>query len=375
MLFRSDNRTNIYLLGLAHSAAGKDWPRKINTRILHEVGLDSGLGERFASGEGIQDALNVTPCMLFQTDEIDGMLQSINKAKDARHEAIMSTLLTMYSASNSVYPMRRKAGQPEPDPIDQPNLVLFGTAIPNHYYEALSERMLTNGFFARMIILESGPRSTGQEPSLREIPPSVLAVAKWWADYQPGTGNLEHWHPVPTVIEASDQAKDLLVETRLQAETEYSLCESHSDPVGTTVWGRVSEQIRKLALLHAISENHLSPRISLSAVRWASEFVLHQTRRMLFMAAGHVANNPFHAECLKLIEKLRAAPNQKLSHSTLLKRMRTDAKTFSVLVETLAQQGDIEVVMASTPGRNTRAYRLARGVKEVGKEARNGERS
>src|SRR5690606_21858593 len=45
-----DNRTNIYLLGLAHSAAGKDWPRKVNTRIVHEVGMANCLGERFASG-------------------------------------------------------------------------------------------------------------------------------------------------------------------------------------------------------------------------------------------------------------------------------------------------------------------------------------
>ncbi len=71
-----DNRTNIYLLGLADSAAGKDWPRKINTGVIHEVGLANCLGERFASGEGIQDALFQTPSMLFQTDEIDGILQS-----------------------------------------------------------------------------------------------------------------------------------------------------------------------------------------------------------------------------------------------------------------------------------------------------------
>ena len=38
-----DNRTNVYLLGLAHSAAGKDWPRKVNTRIVHEVGHLLGL--------------------------------------------------------------------------------------------------------------------------------------------------------------------------------------------------------------------------------------------------------------------------------------------------------------------------------------------
>ena len=44
------------------------------------------------------------------------------------------------------------------------------------------------------------------------------------------------------------------------------------------------EQVRKLALLYAVSENNETPRISLTAAEWATRFVLHQTRRMLFMA-------------------------------------------------------------------------------------------
>lgn len=56
---QADNRTNIYLLGLAHSEAGSDYPRTINTRILHHIRLASSLGDRFASGEGIPDAMFV----------------------------------------------------------------------------------------------------------------------------------------------------------------------------------------------------------------------------------------------------------------------------------------------------------------------------
>lgn len=360
-----DNRTNLYLLGLAHSSAGKDWPRKVNTRILHQVALADCLGERFASGEGIQDALFQTPCMLFQTDEIDGMLQSINKAKDARHEAVMSTLLTMYSSANSVFPMRRKASTPNKAPpgvIDQPCLVIFGTAIPNHYYEALSERMLTNGFFARMIILEAGQRGSGQEPGILDLPQRVIQTARWWTEFNPGErrGNLIDMHPVPAIVEHTDEARRLLVETREEAEEEYARAEAKNDSVGTTVWGRVSEQTRKLSLLYAISANHQEPSIGIEAVQWASRFVLHQTRRMLFMAAGHVAENPFHAECLKLIQKLRKAPGHELPHSVLLKRMKTDAKSFAVLIDTLCQQGEVELVTTPKPGWHMRSYRLAR---------------
>ncbi len=353
-----DNRTNIYVLGLAHSSAGKDWPRKVNTRIVHEVGLLDCLGDRFASGEGIQDALAVTPCMLFQTDEIDGMLQAINKAKDARYEGMMGTLLTMYSSSSSVFPMRRKAGKPSTGVIDQPHLVLFGTAIPNHYYEALSERMLTNGFFARMVILESGPRGKGQEPRVRDLPPRVLEAARWWVDYRPARGNLQDCHPVSAVVEITDEASAILVEARVEAEVEYARAEAAGDSVGTTVWGRVSEQIRKLALICAISENHLAPRIGIEAARWASAFVRHQTRRMLFMAASHVAENPFHAECLRLLKKLREAPGREMMHSILLKRMKTDAKSLRELIETLTQRGDIAVDAVATEGRTKMVYRL-----------------
>jgi hypothetical protein len=82
---------------------------------------------------------------------------------------------------------------------------------------------------------------------------------------------------------------------------------------------------------------------------------------MLFMAHSHVADNPFHAECLKLLRKLREAPERQLTHSVLLKRMKTDAKTFQELIATLEQQGDVATVTQTTAGRPQRAYQLAGG--------------
>jgi hypothetical protein len=236
--------------------------------------------------------------------------------------------------------------------------VVYGTAIPTHYYGALSERMLTNGFFARMLIVESGPRCVGQEPGIIDPPAPVIEAARWWADFAPGSGNLEHFHPQPRIVEADDDARELLAQARLASEAEYGCAETRNDPVGTTVWGRVPEQIRKLALLYAVSANHESPRIDVAGVRWATDFILHQTRRMLFMAHSHVAENPFHAECLKLLRKLRETPDRQLAHSVLLKRMKVDAKTFQELITTLEQQGDVATVTQATAGRQQRAYRL-----------------
>jgi hypothetical protein len=355
----ADNRTNIYLLGLAHSSAGKDWPRKINARTLQAVGLANRLGEQLASGEGLQDALHAAPAMLFQTDEIDAMLQSMKRARDARHESIMATLLTMYSAANSVYPMRRRAGQADPGVIDQPCLVLFGTAIPNHYYGALSERMLTNGLFARMLVLESGPRQAGQEPGISDPPQRVLETAAWWASLRPAPGNLTDTHPQPRRVPQSEGARALLVDLRREAEDAYATAERASDAVATTVWGRVSENARKLALLYAISEDHEQPEIGEDAVRWASALVLHQTRRMLHMAAGYAAEGEFDELALRLLRKLREADGGALPHSVLLKRMKLDAKAFRQLIETLVERGDVAVDIAKTAGRDAVVYRMA----------------
>ncbi|MAE59747.1 MAG: hypothetical protein CMJ49_00155 [Planctomycetaceae bacterium] len=129
------------------------------------------------------------------------------------------------------------------------------------------------------------------------------------------------------------------------------------------IWGRVGEQVRKLALLYAISANHESPSIDQAAVQWASQFMMHQTRRMLFMAASHVADNPFHADCLKLKEKLRGAPGRRLSHSVLLKRMKLKAKYFRELIDTLVQQGEVKVVTTPRAGSPVVEYELIEGVK------------
>jgi hypothetical protein len=148
----------------------------------------------------------------------------------------------------------------------------------------------------------------------------------------------------------------------------YDKAAESGDDVGTTVWGRVSENVRKLALLYAISENHRAPQITEQAVRWAGQFVEHQTRRMLFMAGLHVADNDFEHLCLKVIQRLREAPGGELSHSVLLKRLKIKHREFEDLMATLTTRGDVESPDGSTagPGRPGTRYRLRMARKDKG---------
>lgn len=340
-------RTNLYLLALAGSSSGKDWPRQINAHLMMQLGQVDCLGDKFASGEGIQDAMNLTPSMLFQNDEIDGLLIAMNKSRDGRLESVMGTLLTMYTSSGSVYAMRRKAGKEKGSYINQPHLTLLGTATPKYYYESLNERMLSNGLFARMIVVDIGTRGKGQDAGLIDLmPDSILETAKYWQEFNPSKmgGNLFDVNPQPRVVNAIGKAKEILNDYRQAADGEYVKAETKLDEAAKAIWGRANENARKLALLYAASAFPRNPEITAEAARWAVRFVDHQIRRMLFLASAHVSENEFDANCLKVIEKLRKSPSGQLNHSVLLKRMKMDRDRFMKIIDTLIDRRDIKIM-------------------------------
>ncbi len=358
-----DLRTNIYLLALGSSSAGKNYPRQINAHLAIAANMTDSLCRKFASGEGIEDQLATQPCTMYQTDEIDGILQSVNKSKDARNESIMTVLLELFSSASMMYSMRSKAGKPRiPGVIHQPHLTVFGTATPSHYYEAMSERMLTNGFFARMVIVDTGKRSPGQEPGLVDsMPDRLVETARWWGNYQPGEhrGNLIGFYPVPVIVPYSDEAKQHITDFRQHADDEYAQAEDRKDEVAMTVWGRANENARKLALLYACSENHTQPEISVDAVRWASAFVEHQVQRMLYMAYQYVSTNEFDAVCKKALRYLRRCQEsgkQRLYPTPdwrLRRQLATSPNMYDSVLEALRKQKRIlfQTVEGSTKPR------------------------
>ncbi|AMV34984.1 hypothetical protein VN12_22850 [Pirellula sp. SH-Sr6A] len=67
-------------IGLLHQLV--DYLASYEFIDLQRVFLRLDLAEGILVEEGIQDALYLSPCMLFQTDEIDGMLQSMSKSRE-----------------------------------------------------------------------------------------------------------------------------------------------------------------------------------------------------------------------------------------------------------------------------------------------------
>ncbi|MEW4530613.1 bifunctional DNA primase/polymerase [Maioricimonas sp. JC845] len=360
----ADNRTNLYVVALANSGAGKNFPRITNDRILLHAGMAECLGDEIGSAEGMLDDLESTPSLLFQTDEIDFLMQSMTQPRESRYQRIMQSLLKLFTSANGLYVKRKKVGK-QRGYIDQPCVCLYGTAIPETFYKSLSLKMLTNGWFARLLILETPRRGEGREDDETEdIPQSILETARWWSEFQPGrAGNLQEFHPEPIRVEASPDAKQRFRHFRKASDAEYRRGEQAGNQAQMAIWARSVEKARRLALIYACSENHVEPLITEAAADWACRLIAHQTRRMLFMAGLHVSDSDFEAKCKRVLEVLHEWRNQHgeewMAYRDLSRKLRWSKRDHDEIRATLLDQELIDYDVQKTGGRCRQVYRLA----------------
>ena len=344
----SDIRSNLYLLGLGFSSSGKDYPRKVNTEIIRSIGKLEELGDSFASAEGLEDALFKNPCLLFQTDEIDGMLESIKIGREARYGMLMAMLMKTYSSSSSIMPMRRKAGQDIVCSINQPSLTLFGTAVPTYYYEAIGEKMFSNGFFGRMLVFESYTKEKFKVKIPEKIPSEITDIAKYWRALTTTEGNIGDVIACePKQIPHSDEcvkAIDDFGEKVYQIQKEY---EKQNNNGALTVWGRSVENVLKLSLIRTCSDSPYSPIVEVKHIKWAIELVEFLIGNMMAGLTDKVGDEKIMQNAKKLELILRGSKVGFMSRSHLKKKSKFSLKTFDEAITELIVEDMIEVKSAT----------------------------
>jgi len=170
-------------------------------------------------------------------------------------------------------------------------------------------------------------------------------------------GNLYNIHPNPRIVPFTTDAEHALRKLQRMGEDEWDKAHAVSDEPAQTAWSRTCENATRLALIYACSENHEDPVIGLTAIEWATAFAMHQTRRQLHLAATYVAENPFHAECLKLLRKLKESKGR-MARRQLMRSMRCKAADFDQIISTLMQQGEIAAVEISTKTKPAQGYQI-----------------
>ena len=346
--------SNLYLIALANSGTGKDHPRKVNIELATTAGLCNAIADSFASGAGLEDSMYVCPAQLFQMDEIDWLFNTLKGAKDASiSESINEKLLKFYSASNSIYTMRKKAfdrNTPNREKANQafianPSLTLLGTAVPDYFYESLTRRVLENGLIARCIIIEAGQRGKYGTPSaIQPFITSSLFDRITFLSQIPDNEDMLGI-PKPLEIPETPEASALIEKYSATCDEYYSNFEKLHEMSAMALWARAMEKVGKLAMIYAFSVDPFKPCINTDAVEWAFSFVSHATRRMLFRAGQYCYESVFDKN-RKRFMKLITDNGGTLEHCKAVKRMKMSTREVKELVDTLISSEEIKVISA-----------------------------
>jgi hypothetical protein len=335
-----DCRTNIYVLSLARSGAGKEHARRVNRRILRDTKLDTLLGpETFKSGTSVLTELKESPttCLLCQLDEFNMLLRSLKSAHVAPHlQDVQTKFLTIYGASNDTYYGDGYADRSQRTILVQPHLVIHGTAPLTDFWTSMSIEGVRDGLLGRMMIFEGMP-TEAVRGSLLPPPTSVLDRAAWWGRLEvPKEGNIGA--PIPHVMKYTREA-DARLFGHIQETSKRSIAE---DDKTAAIWARTPEKTTKLAMLFAASRAIATSdfEIGIDDVERAIKISNWLTRKMNRKIYDHVSVNDREANSKK-IEGLLAS--QAMTKSEIIRATRgLEVRQRDELLKELEDSGTIE---------------------------------
>lgn len=353
----TDLRTNLYMVCLAESSQGKESARTFNCKLAEEIGAPDLVRREFASGEGIEDQLVSNPSVLYQVDEIQQMFESMKCTKDARANTMAKKLMELYSSSNKNFPCRSKAGTDAPLQIDQPCLSLYGSSTPTVFYDSLNTVMLHSGLFARFVIIEAPYIDHGYEPKIMEIPGSLIDACRDLYEYKPEVPGIGPIGRVPDKAEITECGERAKVEAVCYAENQRKKSFNDSNDMTGVVWGKAAENVRKFALIHALSADPRYPIINNESMCFARDFVFKNTHNMQDRAREHITDTEEGMQIKKIRGLIQSAGASGLSQRQLTRRSGLKTKTLNEVLGTLAEQEYIKVQDIKNPrGRPTKRY-------------------
>lgn len=340
-------RTNVMVMGLAPSGAGKDHQRKCNKLLMASSGMAAvNASERIGSHAGIVTAVDKHPVRLFQIDELGRMLATMKDPRASHLWNIATVLMQLYSSSNTVWTGDAYADINKVKTIDQPHVCVYGTSVPESLYHGLTPDNLTDGLVGRLLLFQSEGHPQRRKPIRGGLPWRVTETLRMWFEFQPpGTGNLGTGTPImASKTPAADQRHEEYCDVVNAKHRE-------EDNVRASVWSRAPEKAAKLALIYACCmANEFDVTIDLDAVQWGIRLANYSTRLVLQASDQAVAGSQYEADLKYVfaeIPKRGEVSQRELTRRT--RRLKQRART--EIIADLLSSGAINTKTVETGAR------------------------
>lgn len=356
-------RTNIYIIGTGETGAGKNLSRQCLTRLATATGLSAYIGgNSIRSDTGMLRGLANSGSQILMLDEFGQLLKGINDPKQVHTKNLMRTLLTLYSDSNSIYHHGDYADpKNKPIVIHCPNLCIYGTTTESEYIPALKKSAISSGELNRFIVL---PMDSKKLYPLRASPPQDMPdeLVADWKKFSPAESknigtivNSDTILPDPEKVGWGD-CEDL--QYRLRCEQEDIRC---GNSPTRHLWGRLHENVTKIALIIAIGRDGDSPVIEHEDFRIAESLIRQSVLYMESLAENHMSENDYESAANDVLNHIKDCGDDGVGRSALMKRFRRMKKRDidEIINSLLEQEAIANVMQESTGGRRKTIYKTA----------------
>jgi len=360
----SNIRSNLYVVGIAESGAGKNHSRVVINELFRRANLLQYLGgNKIASGSGLLTAIQRQPAILFQLDEFGMFLSAAaDRKRSPRYVCEVLDLMTeLYTTSGTTYFGVEYASTQHNDAhraIHQPCACIYGTTTPLHFWQALQAANVADGSLARFLIMESEDDFPDSNEVFGVIDPPKSLIDRLILIHEGGgklSGNLTNIGAVdevlvePRVVSMTPQARAAF--RQLDQELVGQLRTSRGSGY-SSILARIEENATKLALIRAVSRDPVDPRIEEDDALWGIMLSRHCAELTIREATARVSENQVESQHKRAMQILRDAGQAGMSRSEFTRRTQfMDHRQREGVLRTLAEAGLIETVMLQSKGR------------------------
>lgn len=367
----SNIRSNLYVVGIAESGAGKNHSRVVINEIFRKANLLQYLGgNKIASGSGLLTAIQRQPAILFQLDEFGMFLSAAaDRKRSPRYVCEILDLMTeLYTTSGTTYFGVEYASTQHNNAhraIHQPCACIYGTTTPLHFWQALQASNVADGSLARFLIMESEDDFPDSNEAFGVIDPPQDLIDKLILIHQGGgklNGNLTDVGAVdevlidPRVVSMTQQARDTF--RQLDQELVGRLRTSRGTGY-SSILARIEENATKLAMIRAVSRDPVDPQIEDHDAEWGIMLSRHCAELTIREASARVSENQVESHHKRAMQILRDAGKAGMSKSEFTRRTQfMDHRQRDGVLRTLNEAGLIEATTLQNKGRPTQMFKV-----------------
>ncbi len=362
----SNIRSNLYVVGIAESGAGKNHSRVVINELFRKANLLQYLGgNKIASGSGLLTAIQRQPAILFQLDEFGMFLSAAaDRKRSPRYVCEILDLMTeLYTTSGTTYFGVEYASTQHNNAhraIHQPCACIYGTTTPLHFWQALQASNVADGSLARFLIMESEDDFPDSNEAFGVIDPPQDLIDKLILIHQGGgklNGNLTDVGAIdevlidPRVVSMTQQARETF--RQLDQELVGRLRTSRGTGY-SSILARIEENATKLAMIRAVSRDPVDPQIEDHDAEWGIKLSRHCAELTIREASARVSENQVESHHKRAMQILRDAGKAGMTKSEFTRRTQfMDHRQRDGVLRTLNEAGLIEATTFQNKGRPT----------------------